>query len=382
LADESVVLNFMTRCALFVIRDSSYFLSHRVELATFCLNQGWAVSLLTDVANPLHQKNIESLGLNVIHAPFLSVSKKPWQLIVIFLTGIRLFRRQRFHIIFSVTIFANFIASLLSMLFRVPQVALIAGLGNAFHSKSGFKGIVAKLVYRLSFNRKHVNVIVQNPDVRDVLLSSHISSAPKISLIAGSGVDTNLFSFKPYPHSKDGRMRVAFVGRLLREKGLVEFIEAARKIKDAEFFVIGDVDLLNPTSVNRAELEQITVGMTNITFLGRRGDIAALLQEYDVVCLPSYHEGLPKALLEAGASGCAVIGSDIPGCRMIIKPNHTGLLVGVGSSDDICIAIETLMQNPELARALSRNVREFIEDEMSSQKIIPKYFDVLQKNAL
>ncbi len=163
------------------------------------------------------------------------------------------------------------------------------------------------------------------------------------------------------------------VARLLRDKGIQEFIDAAKLVKArdhaVQFLLVGDVDDGNPTSLTSHQLIELT-DSRDVTWLGARTDIAELLGASHIACLPSYREGLPKSLIEAASAGRPIITTDVPGCREVVTHLVNGLLVKPRNSKDLAEAIEKLVGDPELRRTMGAQNRRKAETEFSNEIII------------
>jgi glycosyltransferase involved in cell wall biosynthesis len=224
-------------------------------------------------------------------------------------------------------------------------------MGFAFTNagKGSFLRAVIAKVYRsmvgFAFGHKNVRVIVQNQDDRTLLIDSGMVRPDQITLIPGSGVDLKAFACVSI---KNKLPMVLLPARMLLDKGVVEFVEAARAVKASapkwRFVLAGAADYYNPSSVS---YEQIEAWQREgiIEWLGHVDDITPLFHQASIVCLPSYREGMPKALLEAAAAGCAVVTTDTPGCREAIIPGETGDLVPVRDSVTLASALLTLIHD-------------------------------------
>ena len=189
-------------------------------------------------------------------------------------------------------------------------------------------------------------------------------------MIPGSGVNTDFFPYSKIP--KDKACRVLFPARLLIDKGIQEFVVAARSImsrrSDVEFVIAGSFDPANPSAISQSEVERwIKEGI--IDWVGEVQDMRPLYQGSTIVCLPSYREGLPKSLLEAASSGRPLVATDVPGCREICRHGENGLLVPVKDSATLALTIETLLDDLDLCERLGQQGRKIVESEFSEPKI-------------
>lgn len=261
-------------------------------------------------------------------------------------------------------------------------VAAIAGLGTIFLAQSWFAKVRRALVVRMlkfGLSGKDSLVIFQNPDDRNLLSEIGVLTLDKARLIRGSGVLLDEYPVIPEPI---GNPVVVMAARLLRDKGVFEFVEAARLLKrrglSVEMRLIGSLDPGNPTSVTQQELCQWE-SEGHIELLGYRKDIAAQYAAANIVCLPSYREGLPKSLVEAAACGRAVVTTDVPGCRDAITPDVTGLLVPVKDAVALADAIQRLIEDSELRNNMGQAGRALAEEAFAIEKIVEQHMDIYRE---
>ncbi len=295
----------------------------------------------------------------------------------------KFFKRERPDIVHLVTIKPYLYGGIISHLTRVPcLVSAVSGLGTLFVHKD-FKSKLLRLIlypfYRLAFNHVNQKVIVQNKQDAEILVQWGVLKPQKVKLIKGSGV--NLKNFKNFDEP-NGTLVVTFAARLLRDKGVYEFAEAARLLKQkgvrARFWVAGDLDVKNPTGLNINDLNKLkTAGYVEI--LGYQKDISALYARSHIVCLPSYLEGLPKTLIEAAAAGRAIVTTDVAGCRDAVIANKTGLLVPAKNSQKLANALQWLLEHPQERIAMGKAARKFAEKEFSIEKVVQNHLNIYRK---
>jgi len=261
-------------------------------------------------------------------------------------------------------------------------VSAVSGLGTVFLADSYVarirRGLVTHL-YRAAFKQKRLAVIFQNPDDRDAFLGLKALKLEQVRIIRGSGVSLVDYPCVPEP---EGKTVVVMAARLLKDKGVFEFVEAAQLLQgrglSVEMRLIGSPDPGNPTSVTRQELDQ-WAAEGQVELLGYRNDIAAQYAAANIVCLPSYREGLPKSLVEAAACGRAVVTTDVPGCRDAITPEVTGLLVPVKDAVGLANAIQVLIEDPELRKKMGRAGTSLAEEAFAIEKIVEQHMDIYQE---
>ncbi len=261
---------------------------------------------------------------------------------------------------------------------KVPEFyALVAGLGSIFRGE----GTKAKLVravltaqYKLACKESRA-VIFQNEDDRSEFVSRGIVSKEKTAMIHGSGVDLTHFSAAPVPET----LRFLFIGRLIKDKGVQEYLEACRILKktcpQAECMLIGPFDS-NPSALLPDELAAYTDDGT-VTYFGEQADVRPFLEKTTVFVLPSYHEGTPKTVLEAMATGRAVITTDAPGCRETVTDGVNGFLVPVKNAEAVAAAMRRLAEQPQLCRTFGAAGRKIAEEKYDVNKVNAAIMDIM-----
>ena len=365
---------------LFFITEDWYFVSHRLRLAIAARNAGYNVVILCRVQN--HYQQIIDSGLKLI--PFEN-SRGGTSILSEFNTLIRLvkvYRRERPAIVHHVAIKPVLYGSIAAMFSGSPRmINAIVGMGWLRPNNRGgnfFKAIIRWIIGKLI---KSGYVIVQNPNDMEEILSMGIRES-QIRLIPGSGVDLNIFHSSPHP---DGPPIIVLPARLLWDKGLGEFIEAAqiilKKNIPAKFVLAGLPDKENPLSVSDENIS-IWVKKGIVTHLGWVNDMANLLEKSNIVCLPSYGEGLPKSLIEAAASSRPIVTTDVPGCREVVAHGVNGLLVPPKDSVALAEALETLIMNPGLRLKMGDLGRSIAEKEFGIDSINSKTLDLYEESLL
>jgi glycosyltransferase involved in cell wall biosynthesis len=256
----------------------------------------------------------------------------------------------------------------------LPGVAIvngIEGLGSNFLSRSlKARAIKAALVTVLPMvtNRPRTLTIVQNRDDEAAVLAMGVDPA-KMTLVPGTGIDAHLMTPMPEP---SGPIRIGFVGRMIEDKGLRPLIAAHRQLRarglDVELLLAGTPDTGNPATIGEAEL-QAWAREPGVTWLGHVDDVTDVWRQCAIAILPSRREGLPKSLLEAAAFGRPLIATDAPGCREVVIPGETGLLVPVNDAAGLARAIETLATSPDLRATLGAGAHRLANGRFSSAEI-------------
>lgn len=363
---------------LYVVNDATYFVSHRSPIAHAARAQGYEIR----VACTGDSRAIEAMGYRHHPIPLDRGLRYPWEELRALLALYRVIREFRPHLIHLVTLKPVLYGGILARWCGIPAVvSAVAGLGLIFSDTATLKNQVlrklALLLFRFAFGHPNQKIVFQNPDDLEQLSSATGIPAWKTALIHGSGADLNHFQALP---EKNQTPVIAMASRLLRDKGVLEFVAAARLLRTkglrARFQLIGAPDPVNPASVSARELEQWgEEGVVEI--LGYRTDIARLYANANIVTLPSYYrEGLPKCLIEAAASGRAVITTDAAGCRHAILPEQTGLLVPPRDPEALAAAIEKLILDPALRARLGREGRLLAEQRFAIEIIVSHHLEV------
>jgi glycosyltransferase involved in cell wall biosynthesis len=372
----------LKKCLLVVVNDPAFFLSHRLPVALAAMRSGLDVHVATAGGDSVTKIKAHGFEHHVVNLS-RSGTNPVKEIKSIFMLW-RLFRRIRPSLVHLVTIKPVLYGGLVARVVGIPgMVAAVSGLGSVFVSKKQRFYIlrqVVEVLYNLALSHPNSIVIFQNTADMEALVSIGATSEGKTRLIPGSGVDLNQYPALPEPR---GTPVITMAARLLREKGVAEFAEAAKLLHKkgltCEFRLIGDTDPGNPSTMTEDELLQIEKdGYVNL--LGFRSDIARQYAESHIVCLPSYYgEGLPKSLVEAAACARAVITTDEPGCRDAVIPGKTGLLVQARNVEELADAIQFLIENPEERRRLGRAGRTLAEEKFSIEKIVSAHMEIYQE---
>ena len=262
---------------------------------------------------------------------------------------------------------------------RIPVVNAVTGLGHIFTEHSLKNSLVRRIVepmYKFVLDAPLSQVIFQNEENQDFFLNNRLVRKNKTHLIRGSGADCERFC--PNESEREsGPIRLLFASRLIREKGINELLEACRQLRqdgeDFELIIAGDVYPDNPSSLSPAELEQLK---EECSYLGHVDDVQPHFQRADVVVLPSYAEGTPRVLLEAGACGKPLVATDIAGCHGVVVPNENGFLVPPLEIAPLKEALRTLIGDSELRSRFGEASRRIIEEGFSEAKVVEETLGV------
>jgi len=290
------------------------------------------------------------------------------------------FRRHRVGLVLSYTPKGNLYSALACIALRIPFVPNVSGLGRAFIRKS-LVTQVAKTLYRLTFGRAQ-RVFFQNLDDMGVFVSSGLVKPDKVERLPGSGVDLSRFEPMPLVARAADAPVFLLVARMLWDKGVGEYVEAARKVRalhpGASFQLLGFLDVDNPSAISRQQMDQwVAEGI--VTYLGRTDDVRHFLTQADCVVLPSYREGVPRTLLEAAAIARPVITTDAPGCRDTVVDGESGFLCRVADAQDLADKLlRFIALRPEAREVMGRCGRAFVEKNFDERVVIGRYLEVVQ----
>jgi glycosyltransferase involved in cell wall biosynthesis len=332
---------------LFFANTDWYLFNFRLGLAAYLREQGIEVVMVSPPGP--HVKKIIAAGFRHVPLPMDRRSLNPLREVAVILRLARIYKREQPNLLHHFTIKSVVHGSIAARVAGIDSVVnAIAGLGYVFSSNTLLARIIRPLVafsIKKALGGRQTRVIFQNEADRHLLCSGHLVDKEHTRLIAGSGVDTE--RFRPPPRRDFSRIKVLLASRLLWDKGIGEYVEAARRMApicpELEFLLAGDVDAGNPSSISRPQLDQWRrEGAVRV--LGQVADMALLLKQVHVVVLPTaYGEGVPRILLEAAACGVPIIATDAPGCTEVVVHGVNGLLVPPKDVDALVRALTELL---------------------------------------
>lgn len=362
---------------LFLVTEDWYFCSHRLPVARAAREAGYDVAVATRVKD--HAGIIKREGFRLLPLSWRRGSLNPFLEAGALREIVSVYRRERpdlvHHVALKPAVYGSVAARFAG---RPAAVNMVAGLGYVFTAK-GVKARAVAAFLRAAFRRmlqpENARLIFQNPDDEALLREMCRPRAGQMVMIRGSGVDIDRFR----PRTEPKAVVVTLVSRMLWNKGIGDLVEAGKILaargEDIRFQVVGAPDPENPSSIPEEQLREWNEG--RVRWLGRRDDIAEVWAESSIAVLPtSYGEGVPKALLEAAASGRPIVATDVPGCREIVRHEDNGLLVPVGDAHALAEAIARLARDPELRRAMGMRGRRLVEQEFAESIVVGQTLDV------
>ena len=375
----------MTRKILLFANTDWYLYNFRRSLAEKLKEEGWDVVLVSPPGE--YGPRLQELGFRWIAFPFSTRSTNFLMELVVIYRLIMLYRQELPDFCHHFTIKCVIYGSLAARFSSGPLVVnSVTGMGHIFIDH-GLKALLlrplVRALYRFVFGNSRGRVIFQNSEDMEYFVDSNIVGRDQVRLIRGSGVNTNSFKATAVRASENEQtVSVLFASRIIREKGVFELIEAARRLKarevDVEFLLAGDLYPENPSSLTLQEMEEIKKEGI-VTYLGHQDDIKSLLNACDIVALPSYREGTPRILIEAAAMEKPIVATNIAGCKGLVVNGVSGLLVPVRDAGALAEAIEKLVANRSLREEFGKAGRDIVLREFDESIVIAKTFDVYRE---
>lgn len=368
---------------LFVVNHPDFFLSHRLPLALAARDVGWDVALASSRTDAL--QGVFDHDITWFELPLEPGGLSPVADAKCLLSLISLYRKWQPDVIHHVTIKSILYGGMAARMTAAPAVIhAFSGLGYTFMDPSLKGRMLRWTITRLlnvAIDRKRATVILQNEDDVDELASRSIIDPASVELIRGSGVDLHRFVFQAEP---DGPLTVMLPTRMLWDKGVGEFVQAAARLRrdgvEARFVLVGAPDANNPSSIDLESLES-WVDEGTVEWWGYQDDMPSVYAKAHIVCLPSYREGLPKSLLEAAATGRALVATDVPGCREVVRDGENGRLVPSHDAAALAKAIRGLLEHPQQRRAMGKKSREIVEEHFSLEHVVARTLELYERLA-
>jgi glycosyltransferase involved in cell wall biosynthesis len=276
------------------------------------------------------------------------------------------------------TIKPNIYGSLAASAVGIPAIPNVSGLGTAFIRPGPLQWLVTRL-YQRAFSKLPL-VFFQNPDDRDLFVERRIVQQDHTEILAGSGINLDRFVPAPFP---GGPVTFLLIARMLRDKGVVEFVDAARQLRaempGARFQLLGPIDEGNRTAISRSEVER-WVNHELVEYLGAVDDVRPYIRAGSAIVLPSYREGLPRTLLEAGAMARPLIATDVPGCREVVEEGMNGFLCPARNPSALAAAMKKFADLPEKSKAaMGAASRRKVQEGFSEAVVVGAYLDALNR---
>jgi glycosyltransferase involved in cell wall biosynthesis len=367
---------------LIIVADSQYFISHRLVLSQYLKENGYEIHIAAQFVSVKDIKKLKKECFILHELPTRPATFGFFYSGKIVLKVRDICRDIKPKIILSVSIRMSLLSMISAFLSsgQVKHYSLITGMGSLVTSnKKSFKVVekLIKLLIKIISKSKKFHIIVQNQDDHNIFKS--LISCNRLSVVHGSGVDHR--TYVRCNEKSTNEIIVTMVSRVLKDKGVCEFFEAARVIKNLglkniKFQLVGDVYTANPNSLKKSTLLSWH-DSGYINWLGARSDIATIYQNSDIAVLPSYREGLPKSLIEAAACGLPIVSTDVPGCREICIHGVNGLLVPAMDFNSLAQAILTLAEDEKLRETMGTKGRNLVEEMFNMDVINEKMYNLI-----
>ena len=359
-----------------------YLYNFRRSLAMTLRDAGHEV-LLVSPPGPYGEK-LQALGFRWLPAPMQRLSLNPLRELALLWWLYRLLRSEKVDLVHGFTIKCVVYGALAARLAGVSaRVSAVAGMGYVFISVSAKARLLrplVRLLMRAALDGSNARLILQNPDDVTLFKQARLMQPQRIRLIPGSGVDCQ--RFVPAATRGERPFTVVLPARLLWDKGVAEYVEAAQILRaegrDIIFQLAGEPDAGNPAAVPVTTVQDwVAAGL--VQWLGHVSDMPGLFQSVDAVILPSYREGLPKGLIEAGACGLPLVTTDVPGCREVVEDGVSGLLVPMKDAAALAVAIARLQDDSDLCAQLGQAARAKALSEFDEKIVIARTLEVYRE---
>lgn len=367
----------MKKTIVLSINTSWNLVNFRSNLIARLQREGFDVVALSPLDD--HRDALVALGVRHFAIDIDSKGLSPLRDLQLAAQYLRLLARLRPVAFLGWTIKPNVYGSLAAQALGIPVINNISGLGTAF-IKLNLVTRVVKLLYRAALARS-ATVFFQNRHDRDLFVAERLVPADKTALLPGSGID--LTQFVPVPRAADAPLSFLMVARLMRDKGVIEFADAARLVRatrpDAVFQLLGFLDVENRTAIGRAQVEQWQQEGT-LHYLGAAADVRPYLADAAVVVLPSYREGMPRSLLEAAAMAKPLVATDVPGCTEIARAGENAFLCQPRDARSLADAMLAMLALDQAARdRLGARSRQIAEQEFDVAVVEARYLDAIAR---
>ncbi len=327
-----------------------------------------------------HENAIVGMGCRFVPLRMDNKGTSPTRDAALFVQYLRLMRRERPDVFLGYTIKPNIYGTVAAAAVSIPTINTVTGLGTAF-IKQGWLNRLARQMYGFSFGYSQ-KVFFQNTDDQALFLEGKLVASAKTGVLAGSGVD--LDRFRPSAVNRPGDRPICFlmIARLLWDKGVAEFVEAARLVKkivsDARFVLLGFLDVENPTAVPRQDVNDwVRRGL--IEYVEAVADVRPHIADSDCVVLPSYREGTPRTLLEAAAMAKPLIASDVPGCRQVVLDGTNGYLCRARDPKDLAEKmLAFIAMSHEERFAMQQASRRHVEVNYNETLVVDQYLQTIE----
>lgn len=357
-----------------------FFVSHRMAIGLEAIKQGYDVYIVTSITT--ERAKLLLNGFYVCDVPLNRSGASLLGLIKIIYIYLKIFWKIRPDIVHLVTIKPVLLGGLAALMSPVKGVVFaISGLGHVFIGegvKNKLRKSLVSLFYKIVLLKRNSHFIFQNEDDANIILGKGRVKNSSYSLIKGSGINVSKYEVEPFPRDK---FVVLMASRLLKSKGLQEYLDAAEYItnqlkkNEIEFLLCGEPDYSNPASISEIEYKEIK-NSSFVKSLGYVSNIKKFIGMSNLCVLPSYREGFPKFLMEASACGRPMITTDVPGCRDAIAYGANGLLISPKNHKELIDAIFYFYTNKFACEKMGANAREYALKNFEIESVVTKHLEI------
>jgi len=359
-----------------VINTSWNVYNFRLHLLQAIQSQGYKIIVIAP--RDRYSQMLEEEGFLFYHLPLENDSVNIFKELKLFLELYKLYKKTSPDIILHYTIKPNIYGTLAASFLDIPVINNISGLGTVFLNDT-FSSKIARSLYRFSLNHSK-KVFFQNCFDLELFVRKGIVKNEKVERIPGSGIDTQKFYAQP---SNSKKVTFLLIARLIKDKGILEYIEAIKiiknKHKDVHFQIIGGLYEANPTAIKKEELDSwIKEGL--IEHIDHTDNVFEFISKASCIVLPSYREGLSRSLLEAASMSRPIVTTDVPGCKDVVEDGFNGFLCKAKDIESLAIAMQKILNLSVQERAIfGRRGREKVIKEFSDEIVIDKYISAIKQ---
>jgi len=369
-------LNIKTKTIAICSNTSWYLYNFRMGLIRALQEQGYHIVLIAPKDD--YSDRLEGLGCRHYHIDIDNKGTNPIEDTKLLYQFYQLFKTIKPDMALIFTIKPNIYGSMISKILNIPTVNVIAGLGTVFLNDN-LSSKIARWLYRVSLNNNRV--VFENADDCQVFLAQNLVKKSQTVSIPGSGINTE--AFQPKQNLSNKNLIFLLIARLIRDKGIIEYIEAIKSIRTkyptVQFKILGSYYFGNPSSISEDEVKRwVDDGI--IEYLGYTDAVLEEIEKADCIVLPSYREGLSRVLLEGASMSKPIITTDVTGCREVVDDGVNGYLVPPKDSEALSLAIEKMIAlSDEERRAMGQRGRIKVIEEFDEKIVIKHYLNVINK---
>lgn len=379
-----MIIKKQKKTIVYVCNNLGYFFSHRENIVQKLKSLNYKIFLVHGNAGSKtidHQyfKKLKKYKIKAYKIPMHSDIKNVFYDVVSFFLIFKIIKKIKPDLIHTISPKANLYGGLVSLFFSKSKLIMsVSGLGTIFNGNYKFLKFIFLFLHQIIFLKKNFNIIFHNQNDLEFYKKKFKIDKNKLYKTFGSGVDLKKFNVIKKIRNKN----ILFCGRVLRSKGIIDFIKAAeileKKLKSWQFLIAGTIDYKNPDSVDYKFLRQKTQ-LKNIKFIGYHQNVKKLYENCEIYCLPSYSEGLSKTLLEAASMSLPVIVSNIPGNTQVVMKNKTGLIFKTSNVNDLVKKIYYLASNKKIRHEYGKNNRKLALKHFGIKKVNNLHLQIYEK---